>query len=283
MAAKLGIVAGGGALPLRIAEACRAADRPFFVLGLKGQNDSEDLLELADAWIRLGAVGDGVEHLRRAQVGEIVFAGSVKRPSLAELRPDGFATKVLAKSVMRKGDDGLLRALMSVLEAELGVSFVGPDELLGELVARPGLYGRHAPDDEAWRDIARGVEVAAALGILDVGQAVVVQAGQVLGVEAVEGTDALLARSAELRRDAPGGVLVKLAKPQQDRRADLPTLGVDTVERAAAAGLRGIAVEAGSALVLDQKNLISRADDMNIFIIGIEPDMLAGGPTAPQN
>jgi hypothetical protein len=147
---------------------------------------------------------------------------------------------------------------------------IGADALLGGLKPAEGCLGRHRPDAEAEADIARGVEVLAALGAADVGQAVVVQQGMVLGVEAIEGTDALIARCAGLRREGPGGVLVKLAKPGQETRADLPTIGPDTVRRAAEAGLRGIAVGADAAIVLDRDTLVRLADEAGLFVIAVK-------------
>ena len=134
-----------------------------------------------------------------------------------------------------------------------------------------GALTKTEPDAAAWRDIRRGVEVVQALGRVDVGQGCVVQQGIVLAVEAVEGTDAMLARAASLRRDGPGGVLVKLAKPAQDLRIDLPTVGPDTIRRGFAAGLRGLAVEAGSALVMERAALVDAADAAGLFVYGIDP------------
>jgi hypothetical protein len=167
------------------------------------------------------------------------------------------------------GDDGLLSAVTRELEEE-GFRIVAPDAILADLVAARGVYTKSAPDETAERDIARAIEVARGLGRLDVGQAVVVQAGIVLGVEAIEGTDALLARCAGLRRDAPGGVLVKMRKPMQDRRVDLPTIGVETVRGAVVAGLRGIAIEAGGSLVIDRARVVAAADDAGLFVVGVE-------------
>jgi DUF1009 family protein len=136
-------------------------------------------------------------------------------------------------------------------------------------LAEAGVWGGVEPDDRAKADITHGLKVAQGLGILDVGQAVVVQQGIVLGVEAVEGTDALLRRAGELRRAGPGGVLVKIAKPGQERRVDLPTIGVQTVKNVAAAGLSGLAVEAGSAVVIDRPGVIAAADAAGVFVCGV--------------
>jgi hypothetical protein len=177
------------------------------------------------------------------------------------------------------GDDGLLGAVVKALEAE-GFRLRGIEEFLQDLLAEEGCFGRYQPDEAAWRDIRRGIDVVRAMGAADVGQATVIQDGLVLGVEALEGTDALLARCGPLRRAGPGGVLVKLRKPGQERRADLPTIGVTTVQGAAAAGLRGIAVEAGGTLVVDVPAVTAAADGAGLFIIGIGLD--AAAPAAAR-
>lgn len=267
---RLGIVAGGGALPGRIAAACRASGRPFFVVALEGQADEATLADLPHAWVRLGAAGRAIELLRQAGVEEVVMAGAVRRPSLAALRPDRRTALFLAKVGRAAfGDDGLLRAIVQTLEEE-GFRVVGPNDVLRDLTAGEGVYGAHAPDADAWVDIERGIAVARGLGALDVGQAAVVQQGVVLGVEAIEGTDALIARTASLRREGRGGVLVKVRKPGQETRVDLPVIGVRTVEAAAAAGLVGIAVEAGAALVVDRDAVVAAADRAGLFVVGVK-------------
>ncbi len=199
----------------------------------------------------------------------MVLAGAVRRPSFTDLRPDLWAARFIARVGMKAlGDDGLLSALISGLEAE-GFRVIGVDEVLADLLAAVGPYGRVMPDSQAELDIQRGIQVARHLGALDVGQGAVVQQGLVLAVEAVEGTDSMLSRCRELARRGPGGVLVKVSKPGQERRADLPTIGVETVERAARAGLRGIAVEAGAALILDRRAVGERADALEMFVVGV--------------
>lgn len=269
MADRLGILAGSGDLPLRLIEACRATDRPVFVLAFEGAADPAILTGTQHAWIRLGAAGEGMRLLHEHGVTELVMAGGVPRPSLWSLRPDWRAAKFFAKIGYRAlGDDGLLRAVIKELEEE-GFRVVGADSLLGDALAPAGPFGTAAPDEQAASDIAVGIKAVQALGALDIGQAVVVQLGIVLGVEAIEGTDALIARCGALRREGPGGVLVKMAKPGQERRADLPTIGVRTVTSAATAGLRGIAVEAGSTLVIDHAAVASAADAAGIFVVGV--------------
>lgn len=267
---KLGLIAGKGELPVLILDAARAEGRPLFVLALEGQTAQELVQGTEHAWIPMGAVGRGIEALKNAGVHDVVFAGGVRRPSLLRLGLDARAAKLLAKVGMAAlGDDKLLSVIIRELEGE-GFSVVGADALLTELLAEAGVMGSARPDALAEDDIAHGLEVARTLGALDVGQAVIVQQGIVLGVEAIEGTDALIARAGAVAREGPGGVLVKIKKPGQERRADLPTVGVGTVEACARSGLRGIAVEAGATLVLGRDAVIAAADRAGLFIIGIK-------------
>ncbi len=266
---KLGILAGGGSLPARLVGACQANGRACFVLALEGQAEAGSVEGVEHAWLPFGAAAKALAILREAQVQELVFAGPVKRPSLGDIRPDWRAAKFLASLGMKSlGDDGLLHAIAEEFQKE-GFRVVSVDQVLGGLLAPRGPLGRLQADAAALADIRRGLAVARALGEADVGQAVVVQQGVVLGVEAVEGTDALLARVAGLRLAGPGGVLVKIAKPQQDRRVDQPTIGVATVEAAVAAGLRGLAIEAGGTLVVDQEAVARVADDAGLFVLGV--------------
>ena len=268
----LGILAGAGELPMRAIEACRAAERPFFVLAFAGSADPAVTAGVPHAWVRLGGAAEGLRILRENGVEELVMAGAVKRPSVLQLRPDWRTAKFFARIGYRAlGDDGLLRAVIRELEEVEGFRIVGLDSILGAALAPAGPLGRHVPDEQARHDIAHGFKILRALGALDIGQAVVVQQGMVLGVEAIEGTDALLARCAPLRREGLGGVLVKGTKPGQERRADLPAIGARTVAAAAAAGLRGIAVEAGATLLVDRAELVAAADRAGLFVAGVVP------------
>jgi hypothetical protein len=276
---KLAVIAGGGALPGLVIQACREVGRPFFVLALEGQAEEGAFDGVPHAWCRLGAAAKGEKILREFDPQEMVFVGKVRRPSLKEIRPDWRALKFIVKATARAlGDDGLLRAIIRAVEAE-GVKVVAPHDLVKGLLAVQGPYGHVRPDRQARIDIARGMEAAKAIGALDIGQAAVVQQGIVLGVEAIEGTDALVGRAGALQRKGPGGVLVKAPKPRQERRIDLPGVGVDTVEAVAKAGLRGIAVEAGGALVIDRAKVAARADALGVFVVGIAP--AAKEPHAP--
>jgi hypothetical protein len=279
MPAKLGVLAGGGPLPRQIVEQCRQQGRPVFVVAFHGQTDPATVEgEVAHVWTRLGAAGQTLQALRSAGCAELVMAGPVRRPSFGEIRPDLTAARFLGRLGTRAlGDDGLLRAVMDLLERE-GFRMIGLHEVLPDVLAGAGTLGRHAPDTDAMADIRRGLAVARALGEQDVGQAVVVQQGMVLGVEAIEGTDQLLSRCADLRRPGTGGVLVKIKKPQQDARADLPTIGTRTVAGAQAAGLRGIAVSAGGAVMVDRHETVAAADAAALFLYGIDEADADAGP-----
>jgi len=261
---KLGIIAGSGALPALLTAACREQARAYYVLGLTGFSEGP-----SDSSIRLGEIGKGFEALRAAGVAEIVMAGGVRRPAFSELKPDLKGAAFLARIAGRAlGDDDLLSAVIAEIERE-GFKVVGADDILADLLATEGVWGKHDPDDTARRDVVLGIEAARALGAADIGQAAVVQQGVVLGIEDADGTDALIARCARSRREGQGGVLVKVKKPQQERRVDLPTIGPATVANAKAAGLRGIAVETGHALVIGKAAVIAAADEAGLFVMGV--------------
>ena len=267
----LGIISGAGSLPRRIADRCAAQGRHFHLLLLDGHADPALHAGLTFQTVRLGAAGEMFERMREAGCREVVFAGKVERPSWRALRPDWRATKFIAEFALRadKGDNALMAAIVATCEAE-GFKVRAPAELLGESQMPPGPLGRLSPDGPQRDDIRLGITVARAIGRLDVGHAVVVQAGLVLGVEAAEGTDRLIERCGALRRDGVGPILIKLRKPQQEIRADPPTIGPATVACAAAAGFSGIAIEAGGTLVIDPEATVADADRAGLFLLAVE-------------
>jgi DUF1009 family protein len=272
-APKLGIIAGGGDAPRQLIAACRRNGRPFFVIALEGQADAGLAEDAPHVVLGLGAGEKLKKTLAEQEIAEVVMIGRVRRPSLAELRPDWLALKLLTKIGFKSlGDDGLLRGIGTAIEDEMGVRVIGAHEVFEELLAPHGLLTARAPDAEDEADIARGITVATALGVCDVGQAVVVQRGLVLGVEAVEGTDALIARAATLKRAGGGGVLVKRAKPQQDRRFDLPSIGPATIEALAAGGFGGVVVQADASLIVERTATVALADAKGLFIVGASMD-----------
>ena len=269
----LGILAGGGPLPGRVAAAAAAGGRAVFIVGLEGFAEPRVLAPYPHGFSRMGAAGRILEMLRANRCADVVMIGPVRRPGLLDLRPDATGMRLIGRigrSVFGGGDDTLLAAVVKILGEE-GFRVLGAHEILTEALAPPGVLGRVAPDSQAMADIRRGVAVARALGGVDVGQGCVVQQGLVLAVEAIEGTDAMLVRAGALRRSGVGGVLVKVSKPGQERRADLPTVGTTTIAQASAAGLRGVAFEAGGALLADRMATIAAADQAGLFLIGVDP------------
>ena len=268
MAPKLGILAGDGDLPVKLVEVCRATGREIFVVVFNGESNPACADGAPHVWLDLGAVGSVIRALKEAECRDVVLAGPIRRPRLTSMRLDRRGAAMVPRLLRARGDDALLTVVIDELEGE-GFNVVGADDVFSGLLAAEGVLGARRPDAGEWDDIARGVEVVRAIGAIDVGQAAVVHDGYVLGVEAAEGTDALVDRVAALRRGERGGVLAKLRKPGQDRRADLPTIGIGTIERASAAGLAGIAVEAGETLVLDLEAVIDGADAAGLFLVGV--------------
>lgn len=268
---KLGIVAGRGELPRVLIQACQESNRPYFVLALEDTADEATGIIAGEhcAWIRLGAIGKAFDLMRKNNVTDLVMAGSVVRPRISSLRPDMKGAKLLARisGQFLSGDNELLSSIVTFLEEE-GFHVVGAEEIVRELLTPEGMIGSIYPDKRAQSDIEAGARVARSIGALDIGQAVIIENGITLGVEAIEGTDALIRRCEHLRREDRGGVLVKVRKPQQERRVDLPTIGLQTIESLAQCGFAGVAIEAGASLILNRKEVARRADALGVFVIG---------------
>lgn len=271
---KLGIIAGGGSIPQQLIEQCQKQQLDFVVLAIEGNADNNlfNNATFTYKWIRLGQAGTGFKFFVEQGVKDVVMIGTIRRPSFFDLVPDlrttAFFAKVGAKAL---GDDGLLRAVVSEIEKD-GMKVKGIHEVMPDILVKEGVLTKRKPSKQDIIDIKRGVEAAFELGRLDIGQAVVVQQGLVLAVEGIEGTDELLRRCKDYRRKGGGGVLVKLRKPQQDMRIDLPTIGPRSVERAHESGLEGIVVHAGNGLIVDEKETIALADKYKMFIIGATPN-----------
>lgn len=267
---KLGIVAGGGALPRRLLEYCEEQGTRPFLIGFEGQTDPA-LLEGHDHILsRLGAAGEIVKTLKERGIADLVLVGSIRRPHLKELRPDLYTASFFARiGIGLLGDDSLLKAIRTLLEKE-GFRLHGIQEIMEKLLMPEGLLGKVKPNRAQYSDMVEGFRISRVIGDLDIGQSAIIQDGVVLGVEGVEGTDELIRRCAEYRRTKTGGILVKTCKPNQDRKLDMPTIGPDTVRVCAALGYEGIAVEAGAALVVDMQDLVREADEAGLFVIGIK-------------
>lgn len=275
---KLGLIAGGGGLPVEVARQCEQAGRPYFVVRLKGFADAA-LYDHPGVEVGVAELGKCIKAMKQAGCAAVCFAGTVTRPDFANLKPDlrGLAALPTLLMAARQGDDALLRALLAEFQKE-GFEIEGAHEVAGELALPLGPLGRHAPDERHRLDIDRALGVAREIGRLDIGQGAVVCDGLVLAVEAQEGTDAMLRRVAELPESLRGapeqvkGVLAKTPKPIQETRVDLPVIGLGTVQRAARAGLAGIVGEEGRLLVLDREAVIALADDLGLFIVGVAPE-----------
>ncbi len=272
-AGPVGILAGGGPFPGRVAAAARAAGRDVFIVGFEDFAEPAVIDSYPHAYARLGAAGKILSLLRSQGCRDIVLVGPVRRPSLLDLRPDAEGAKLMARigRAAFTGDDGLLAAIVRVF-GEQGFTVLGAHDFIADALGPKGQMGQFAPDAQAIADIERGIDVVRALGAVDVGQGCVVQQGCVLAVEAIEGTDAMLARAAGLLRPGLGGVLIKIVKPGQDRRADLPTIGPRTLTAAHQAGLRGVAFEAGGTLLTDRQACVAEADRNGLFLVGVEPN-----------
>jgi len=249
---------------------------PYFVIGIESFARPSDFDDCESAWVTFGQVGHVLELLKEKSCTSVVMAGEVRRPDFRSLKLDWKGAKLLPKilNAARGGDDALLSLLIKTFEEE-GLNVIGADDVISGLLIPAGNLGKYGPSLEDFQDIKRAMDVTAALGSLDIGQAAVVCHQLVLAVEAVEGTDAMLARCLDISTDLRGtpdnrrGVLVKTPKPGQERRVDLPTIGVQTVERAAVVGLSGIALAADGALIIHRDDVIRTADAAGLFVTGI--------------
>jgi DUF1009 family protein len=272
----VGVIAGGGAMPFAVADSLQARGIAPVLFALRGACDSDRVAGFRHHWISVGQLGRATRLFRSEGCRDLIFIGSLVRPALSEIRLDWGTLRVLGKVItaFRGGDDHLLSGVGRILEQD-GFRMVGIRDVAPDLLMPEGGITRAVPNASARADIGKGRDVLGALGPFDIGQAAVVIEGHVVAVEDIEGTDGLLARVARLRADgrirakAGRGVLVKAPKSGQDPRFDLPTVGPRTVAGAAEAGLAGIAIAAGNALVVEPQAMIEKADQAGLFIEGI--------------
>ena len=262
-APRLAVLAGAGRLPLDIVAACRAEGRDVIVISF-APAPRDDVEGCPHFVVALDKFAPLVRLLRAERIGEVVLAGALRRPALAELRPDAGALKI-ALSALSGGDDRLLRAVAAALERDAGVRVIAVQDIVAPVAA--GLVSAAGVPEPCRADIDRAWAVLAALGAQDVGQALAVQQGMVLAVEAIEGTDAMIARAGSLRRAGLGPVLVKGPKGGQDRRLDMPVLGPQTVEQCQRHGFCGIVCRAGATIVVARAQVAAAADRAGIFFL----------------
>lgn len=266
----VGILACGGPLPIELAAGALAQGRPVHVVAIEGFADP-DVARFSHEYANLGQWGRILNGFRRNGCREIAIAGAMQRPNLWRLRIDlGFLLNLpTVLSLPRGGDDSVLRRVVRFFEGE-GFRVIGVPDLAAHLIARAGPMGAIDASPEYQAAIARASALILALGPFDIGQGVVATADRVVAVEGVRGTDAMLSdlASEHSRGAGRGAVLVKRAKPGQEMRIDLPTIGPDTIARASAAGLAGIAVGAGEAVLIERAELVRRADAEGLFVVG---------------
>ena len=268
-AATLAIIAGTGSLPLQLVLALEARGEAYLLAEIDGFPVAVDRQRERFRVERLALF---IDRLHDLGITRVVFAGAVRRPRLDPSLFDPFTAAMVPRLVaaMQAGDDATLREVIAIFE-ENDFQVVGADAIAPDLVPGPGILGRYEPTEADRADVARAEVIVAALGGVDVGQGAVVAQGLCLAVEALAGTDAMLeeaARHAHLRPDpdGAGGVLLKAVKPGQDRRIDLPALGIGTIRMARAAGLAGIAFQAGGVLLLDRAEMVAEADECGMFL-----------------
>jgi hypothetical protein len=266
MTGRVAIIAGQGRLPLVLAEALEAAGEAPVVAALAGFAP-QDMGARAVQEFRVERLVPFWAHLQDLGVDRVVFAGAVQRPRLDPAAFDAGTAALVPRllGAMQAGDDATLRAVIALFE-ENDFAVLGAEDVAPGLLPQAGVLGAVHPDDADAGDAARAARIVAALGAVDVGQGAVVARGLCLAVEALPGTDAMLAQVAALGHPAGAGVFFKAAKPMQDRRVDLPTIGPETVSLVARAGLRGIAFQAGGVIVINRAECIAQADAAGVFL-----------------
>ncbi len=275
----LAIICGAGTLPFALADAASRRGRRVVLFGLRGFADPQRVAAYRHYWTWMGQFERFMRIAAEEGCRDVALIGSVTRPSLWKIRPDLRVLRLMPQIVrlFRGGDDHLQSGIGRLFE-EHGFRLVGPKEIAPELTMPLGPLGSRVPSERDRADIALGLALLNATSPYDIGQAVVVAENHVLAVEGPEGTDHMLARVAELRGNgrvrspAGTGVLIKAAKIGQDQRIDLPTIGPQTIEGAAAAGLAGIAVVAGSTIVAEPELIAAAADRAKLFVAGVEAD-----------
>lgn len=278
----VGIICGAGGLPFAVADAVLRQGRPVVLFAINGWAEPANVARYPHEWVALGQFGR-LRRLARAKAcRDMVFIGTLVRPALGEIRLDLATMRLLPRivSLMRGGDDHLLSGLGRIFE-DHGFRLLGAHEVAPDILAPEGALTRRQPSERDQADIARGLALLRAIGPFDIGQAAVIADNHVLAVEAAEGTDAMLARIADLRAQgrvrspAGTGVLVKAPKPKQDRRFDLPTIGAQTVDGVARAGLAGLAVVAGGTIMAAPDLMAAAADKAGLFVAGVRDEASA--------
>ena len=267
MQRKLGLIAGTGILPNLIINECKSRNREVVVVSFEGENRNTTISHEHLYVQPIGAIGKSIKILKENKCNEVVLAGGFKRPSLKSITGlDWTGAKLMSKIARSKGDDDSLREVIKEIEKS-GLNVVGLNEVLPSSIIESGLTGSIPITKENDKDIKLGIDLLKTISKYDIGQSVVVDAGRIVGIEGHEGTEALIKRCSVFKSNLNQPILIKSTKVGQDRRVDLPTVGEDTVNQLHQAGFIGLAIEAGSSIVLNKDRVINLANKANIFIL----------------
>lgn len=264
----LGIFAGRGSLPKILIEDCQKKGRKFVLFLLASEQYEIDYSAFNPIKLPYGAVDSFLQIARENKVKEFVFIGAVTKPNFSELKVDKKGTVLLAKILANKilGDDAVLKTVINFFEKE-GFTILRIDQLLDCVITKKGVLTVNQPDSDNLADIAIGMKAIKTFSDFDVGQSLIIAQKQIIAVEALEGTDQMIKRCADLQVDYKNkAVLVKMKKRKQNTKADLPTIGVATINNCFACGIKGIAIQASSTLVLDKEKVIETANQLGLFL-----------------
>lgn len=274
---KLGIICGSGDLPYLVLEAARKNNIPFVLVLIKGNAARSLKYRGENISASLGQVGTVAEKLKALDVSHICFAGSVRRPSIFSLKLDYLGKELLLKYFQNiSGDNSLLSLIIKTYEERFGFIVISPQSLDKSILISEDINTLAKPNKEQLENIKLGFNIAKKIGSLDIGQSLVIQEHLIIAVEAVEGTSKLIKRSKKLlKKGASKGILIKVKKPNQEIRIDLPTIGFHTIKAVKKAGLAGIAIEKNASLVLNKKLILEYANANNIFVFTINSSILS--------
>jgi len=266
---KLAIIAGNGSIPFYLIEECNKIGREYCLIIIEGHGKELSEKYDPDYTVSLSKMGRAVKYVKNIGIKHILMVGGVKRPSLKNIIPDLWTAKFLTTiSSKVSGDNSVLSKLTKALERE-GFIIVAPEEVLPNLICPKGTLGKVKPNQQNNEDISTGYRIAKIIGANDIGQSIIIENGLVIAVEASEGTDRMIKRSLNLKKEKKAGVLIKVIKPMQDKRIDRPVIGIDTIKAVKKAGLDGIALESNEILILNYSDVILYADEEGLFVEGI--------------
>lgn len=270
----IGLIAGQGDLPRLIINQCRAQKRNIFVTAIEDQTPPETVADVDHVWIKIGKFGAFIDAFKKRNIRNLVFAGGIKRPNLNTISLDWEGIKLLGSIGYKAlGDDAILTIITNFFESK-GFHIITPGDILQDLTPKQGMLTLKVPSEEELQDISKGIKILELLGDADTGQAIIVQMGQVLGIEAIEGTERLIHRIRDYKLAEQGGILIKMSKPQQNLKIDLPTIGIQTLHQIYDSKLNGIAIEANRSQIIDQTNIVKLANKLGLFIYVFEKGSL---------